>query len=57
MITVRGDGDVPAEYGPWGRIYDLSRRWQRNNTWHRVFSRLQSPAVAKGAITSRSSPL
>ncbi|MFE7776274.1 transposase [Streptomyces sp. NPDC057445] len=20
--------DVPAEYGPWGRIYDLFRRWQ-----------------------------
>ncbi|MFE4537490.1 transposase [Streptomyces scopuliridis] len=21
--------DVPVEYGPWGRIYDLFRRWQR----------------------------
>ncbi|MFD7716479.1 transposase [Streptomyces sp. NPDC059814] len=43
--------DVPPEYGPWGRIYDLFRRWQRNGTWHRVFSRLQSLADAKGAIT------
>ncbi|MFG2227715.1 IS5 family transposase [Streptomyces sp. NPDC048644] len=42
--------DVPVEYGPWGRIYDLFRRWQRNGTWHRVFSRLQSLADAKGAI-------
>ncbi|WP_370418042.1 transposase [Streptomyces sp. QH1-20] len=42
--------DVPVEYGPWGRIYDLFRRWQRNGTWHRVFSRPQSPADAKGAI-------
>ncbi|MEV7915660.1 transposase, partial [Streptomyces fimicarius] len=21
--------DVPAEYGPWSRVYDLFRRWQR----------------------------
>lgn len=42
--------DVPVEYGPWGRIYDLFRRWQRNGTWHRVFGRLQSLADAKGAI-------
>lgn len=43
--------DVPTMYGPWGRIYDLFRRWQRNGTWHRVFSRLQSLADAKGAMT------
>ncbi|GAA4572274.1 IS5 family transposase [Planotetraspora kaengkrachanensis] len=36
--------DVPAEYGPWGRIYDLFRRWQRNGTRHRIFSQLQSLA-------------
>ncbi len=24
--------DVPVEYGPWGRVYDLFRRWQRNGT-------------------------
>ncbi|MDX6758750.1 IS5 family transposase [Streptomyces sp. F8] len=43
--------DVPAEYGPWNRVYDLFRRCQRNGTWHRILTRLQSPADAKGAIT------
>ncbi|GAA2467611.1 IS5 family transposase [Streptomyces mauvecolor] len=43
--------DVPVEYGPWGRIYDLFRRWQRNGTWYRILTRLQSLADAKGAIT------
>lgn len=43
--------DVPVEYGPWGRIYALFRRWQRNGTWHRVLTQLQSLADAKGAIT------
>ncbi|MEU6633332.1 IS5 family transposase [Streptomyces parvus] len=43
--------DVPAEYGPWSRIYDLFRRWQRNGTWQRILTRLQSLADAKGAIT------
>ncbi|MFJ9569229.1 IS5 family transposase [Streptomyces bacillaris] len=43
--------DVPAEYGPWSRVYDLFRRWQRNGTWHRPFTRRQSLADAEGAIT------
>src|SRR3954471_10019106 len=43
--------DVPVEYGPWGRVYDLFRRWQRNGTWHRILSRLQALAESKGAIT------
>ncbi|MFE4621765.1 transposase, partial [Streptomyces mirabilis] len=30
--------DVPAEYGPWGRAYDLFRRWQRDGTWQRIFT-------------------
>nr|WP_235967917.1 IS5 family transposase [Streptomyces mesophilus] len=42
--------DVPAEYGPWGRVYDLFRRWQRSGTWHRTLTRLQSLAETKGAI-------
>ncbi|UJV38577.1 IS5/IS1182 family transposase [Streptomyces sp. AMCC400023] len=42
--------DVPVEYGPWGRVYDLFRRWQRNGAWHRILTRLQSLADAKGAI-------
>ncbi|WSQ15138.1 IS5 family transposase [Streptomyces sp. NBC_01231] len=43
--------DVPVEYGPWSRIYDLFRRWQRDGTWHRVLTQLQTLADAKGAIT------
>ncbi|MFB7651721.1 MULTISPECIES: transposase [unclassified Streptomyces] len=43
--------DVLAEYGPWGRVYDLFRRWQRDGTWHRIFTHLQSLADGKGAIT------
>ncbi|MGW4725452.1 IS5 family transposase [Streptomyces sp. NPDC004291] len=43
--------DVPAGYGPWGRVCDLFRRWQRNGTWHQVLTRLQSLADAEGAIT------
>ncbi len=42
--------DVPVEYGPWSRIYDLFRRWQRNGTWQRILTRLQSLADAKGEI-------
>ncbi|MFI8219901.1 IS5 family transposase [Streptomyces sp. NPDC085932] len=42
--------DVPGEYGPWGRIYDLFRRWQGNGTWHRILTRLQTRAYVKGAI-------
>jgi transposase len=36
--------DVPEEYGPWGRVYDLFRRWQRNGTWQRIFTQLQAQA-------------
>ncbi|WP_433446248.1 transposase [Streptomyces sp. CA-142005] len=29
--------DVPAEYGrPWGRVYDVFRRWQWDGTSHRI---------------------
>ncbi|MGQ5640477.1 MULTISPECIES: IS5 family transposase [unclassified Streptomyces] len=43
--------NVPVEYGPWGRIYDLFRRWQRDGTLHRVLTQLQSLADADDAIT------
>ncbi|WP_435863376.1 IS5 family transposase [Streptomyces mirabilis] len=43
--------DMPAEYGPWGRAYDLFRRWQRDGTWHRMFTRLQAQADANDLIT------
>ncbi|MFG2776220.1 IS5 family transposase [Streptomyces sp. NPDC048350] len=43
--------DVPAEYGPWGRVYDLFRRWQRNGTWQQILAALQARADAKDLIT------
>ncbi|MFE9497082.1 IS5 family transposase [Streptomyces collinus] len=43
--------DVPVEYGPWGRTYDLFRRWQRDGTWFRILTWLQSLVDAEGSIT------
>jgi transposase len=42
--------DVPERYGPWDRVYDLFRRWQRDGTWKRIFELLQAEADAKGLI-------
>ncbi|MEV6766915.1 transposase [Streptomyces sp. NPDC051105] len=43
--------DVPERYGPWDRVYDLFRRWQRDGTWARIVTQLQAEAAAKGLIT------
>lgn len=43
--------DVPERYGPWDRVYDLFRRWQRDGTWKRILEQLQTEADAKGLIT------
>ncbi|MER8162943.1 IS5 family transposase [Streptomyces sp. NPDC094472] len=43
--------DVPERYGPWGTVYGLFRRWQRDGTWHRIFGQLQARADAEGLIT------
>ncbi|MET7482202.1 transposase [Streptomyces sp. NPDC005538] len=43
--------DIPVEYGPWGRVYDLFRRRQRDGTWQRIFTELQARAAAEGLIT------
>lgn len=43
--------DMPQQYGPWGRAYDLLRRWQRNGIWQRIFTQLQVRADAKDLIT------
>ncbi|MFD8339884.1 IS5 family transposase [Streptomyces solisilvae] len=43
--------DVPERYGPWGRAYDLFRRWQRDGTWKWIFTELQAHADAKKLIT------
>ncbi|WP_261386231.1 IS5 family transposase [Streptomyces sp. BK340] len=42
--------DVPERYGPWARVYDLFRRWQRDRTWQRIFTELQVQADIKGLI-------
>ncbi|WP_369268658.1 IS5 family transposase [Streptomyces sp. R11] len=42
--------DVPERYGPWDRVYDLFRRWQRDGTWARIVTQLQAEADAKGLI-------
>ncbi|MEU1104760.1 transposase [Streptomyces tibetensis] len=43
--------DVPERYGPWDRVYDLFRRWQRDGTWARIVTQLLAQADAKGLIT------
>jgi len=43
--------DIPDRYGPWDRIYDLFRRWQRDGTWKRILEELQVQADAKGLVT------
>lgn len=43
--------DVTERYGPWDRVYDLFRHWQRDGTWARTVTRLQAEADAKGLIT------
>lgn len=43
--------DVPERYGPWGRAYDLFRRWQRDGVWQRIFTELQARADAQDPIT------
>jgi transposase len=42
---------VPERYGPWDRVYDLFRRWQRDGTWQRILTQLQAGADAREVIT------
>lgn len=37
--------DVPVEYGPWNRVYDLFRRWQRLKRHRAVATRYDKLAV------------
>lgn len=43
--------DVPERYGPWDRIYDLFRRWQRDGTWKRILEQLQVQADVQDLFT------
>ncbi|MGW0773641.1 transposase [Streptomyces sp. NPDC002835] len=38
--------DVPERYGPWERVHDQFRRWQRDGTWSRVLTQLRCAAPA-----------
>ena len=40
--------DVPGEYGPWGRVYGLFRRWQRDGTWQRILTAAAGPGRRDG---------
>jgi transposase len=42
--------DVPERYGSWSAAYALFRRWQRDGTWLRLVTALQSLADAAGRI-------
>lgn len=42
--------DVPVGYGSWSALYALLRRWQRDGTWARVLTALQTTADAAGRI-------
>ncbi|MFE3902052.1 hypothetical protein ACFXPY_17385 [Streptomyces sp. NPDC059153] len=42
---------MPERYGPWARVYGLFRRWQRNGTWQRISTELQTQVEPKKLIT------
>jgi transposase len=42
--------DVPEWYGSWAAVYGLFRRWQRDGTWARILTALQTHADAAGRI-------
>ncbi|GAA1343989.1 hypothetical protein GCM10009647_088260 [Streptomyces sanglieri] len=42
---------MPERYGPWDRVYDLFRRWQRDGAWKHILTELQAQADAKELIT------
>jgi len=42
--------DVPAWYGPWGRIYALFARWQVAGVWKQIEDALRAHAQARGKV-------
>jgi transposase len=43
--------DIPECYGSWAAAYAVFRRWQRDGTWARILTALQTLADAAGRIT------
>jgi len=42
--------DVPACYGPWQTCHSRLVRWQRDGTWDRLLTHVQTRADADGAV-------
>ena len=42
--------DVPARYGPWGRIYALFSTWQTLGMWEKIEDALRAMAQARGKV-------
>nr|WP_308285899.1 IS5 family transposase [Actinoplanes hulinensis] len=42
--------DIPGVYGSWSAVHALFRRWQRDGTWARILTALQTVADAAGRI-------
>jgi transposase len=42
--------DIPAEYGPWGTVWDLFDKWNGDGTLDRILSRLQVERIDAGKI-------
>ena len=45
--------DVPADYGPWWRVYALFRTWQLRGVWERIEDALRAAAQARGKVKWR----
>ena len=42
--------DLPARYGPWRTVYARLVRWQRDGTWDRLLTHVQTKSDAVGDV-------
>jgi transposase len=42
--------DLPREFGPWPTVATRFYRWQKNGTWHFIFSQLREMTDARGIL-------
>jgi transposase len=42
--------DLPERYGPWQTCYDRFVRWQRDGTWERILTQVQTKSDAVGEV-------
>ena len=45
---------LPAEFGPWTRVWSQFRRWSRNGTWALALADLHAQARLASAASKRS---